>query len=216
MRNKIIIGILASFLGVAIGFVITGRIEIANLQADIANLETTVANLKGTNLELEAEIQVHKIELARSNEIITDQRTEIALKITQINSLESKITTLENKNSALLHDKIELRRQLEGATFNLGEDMLVLPTKSSGFDCDDSALYMYLYFRGMGYEVRIVAGNLDLVGESFEECDHVWVWVEDVFGGEISYDWGHVYDDKQHNVGYIITYEELLREAIKD
>ena len=101
------------------------------------------------------------------------------------------------------------------ATFSLGDDMLTRPA-SQGFDCDDSALYMYLYFTALGYDVRIVKGNLDKTGESYWETNHVWVWVGENGKGEIAYDWGRPYYDEQHSWGYVISYKELLSFAKQD
>jgi len=94
--------------------------------------------------------------------------------------------------------------------------MLTLPKQLPKFDCDDSALYMYLYFTNLGYDVRIIAGNLDLEKETFSQCDHVWVWVDSEIKGELPYDWGYFYNDEQHSYGYVINYRELLRRAIND
>lgn len=106
--------------------------------------------------------------------------------------------------------------EIEELTFELGEDMLLLPRSSPEFDCDDSALYMYEYFTSLGYETRIVMGNLDMMDESFYQSNHVWVWVSTPAGGEISYDWGRVFTDEQHDWGYEITYKELLLAAARD
>lgn len=150
--------------------------------------------------------------------------------LTTIEQLKSENVKLMNKNTELMNENEELtdeltrtrfkldatKYDLEKATFDIGEDMLTLPKKSPKFDCDDSALYMYLYFTNLGYDVRIIAGNLDLEKETFSQCDHVWVWVDSGTKGELTYDWGYFYNDEQHSYGYVINYKELLRRVIND
>jgi len=149
---------------------------------------------------------------------------------------------LMNKNTELMNENIELteklsetrselettknklwlaKSNLEKATFELGEDMLTLPMVSPQFDCDDSALYMYLYFKGLGYDVDILSGNLDLDNETYWQTNHIWVWVDGGIKGTLAYDWGYYrgyYDgyDKQHFYGYALSYRELLEYALRD
>lgn len=80
--------------------------------------------------------------------------------------------------------------------------MLVKPTPVKWFDCDDSAVYMFYYFTFLGYDTKIIGGNLDLVDESFPaECNHCWVLVKSG-GYYYAYDWGYYYTDAQHYEGY--------------
>jgi hypothetical protein len=157
----------------------------------------------------------------QKNEIhsLSIQKTDLQ---NEVYSLEIELTDETNLANALRSQYeilqthySNLQKQLEAATFELGEDMLVEPTEARGVDCDDSALYMYYYFTNMGYEVKIIAGNLDLVGESFLQCNHVWVVV--ISGGDdYAYDWGHYYTDAQHYEGYVITETELVSAVLED
>lgn len=159
---------------------------------------------------------------SREISTLTDTVNELSLQSQQIASLESIIQEKELVISNLYYENemqktaiAQLETDLDGATFTLGRDMLVLPPDSQGFDCDDSALYMYLYFKGLGYKVRIVQGNLDLTDETESQGNHVWVWVES--GGDIyPYDWGRYCPDSQHMEGYPVSYRELLWSAYLD
>jgi len=150
-----------------------------------------------------------------------------------IEKYKSIYINLMNKNAELMNENVELteelsetrlklkktsndlataKSKLEEATFGLGEDMLTLPKQSLKYDCDDSALYMYLYFTNLGYDdVQILTGNLDLDKETFWQCNHVWVQVHG-----FPYDWGYYSFDNQHYYGYEISYRELLKEALRD
>lgn len=104
----------------------------------------------------------------------------------------------------------------EALTFRLGKDMLVKPVASASFDCDDSALYMYQYFTSLGYEVRIVRGNLDMENETWFQCNHVWVWVKSG-GSYYPYDWGcYCTDEQYHEAAYPISYKDLLTSCLAD
>lgn len=161
----------------------------------VSNLETDVRWLNNTKESQGAWIAVQEGRIA-------EQEGRIAEQVVMIRSLRD---SSEQKDA-----------EIEELTFELGEDMLLLPRSSPEFDCDDSALYMYEYFTSLGYETRIVMGNLDMTDESFYQSNHVWVWVSTPDGGEISYDWGRVSTDEQHRQGYVITYKELLLAAAKD
>lgn len=90
-----------------------------------------------------------------------------------------------------------------------------VPGPSPTFDCDDSTLYMYNHFTELGCEVQVIAGNLDMTGESFEETDHVWLLVR-VGDGWQAYDWGYPCFDDQHYEGYAVSYEQLLEVSRRD
>jgi len=143
----------------------------------------------------------------QENEIYSLQE-ELANETKRANELQYQYSYLQNQYS-------DLQGQLEAATFKVGKDMLVKPTDVGGFDCDDSALYMYYYFRNMGYEVKIIRGNLDLVGESFLQCNHLWVWVRSG-GSDYPYDWGHYYTDAQHSWGYEVSFAFLVSAVLSD
>jgi len=189
-------------LGAAAWGIISTRHEVNSLENNISELENTIAQQTGIIVEQETTINSQKARIALQETTIAEQTSTIVGQLNMIRDL---------KDSNALKDS-----EIEALTFNLGEDMLVLPRASSGFDCDDSALYMYEYFTSLDYEVCIVEGNLDMTGETFNQCDHVWVWVTDQAGGEIAYDWGRVFTDEQHNWGYVISYKDLLLEAARD
>jgi hypothetical protein len=159
----------------------------------------------------------------QKNEIhsLSIQKTDLQ---NEVYSLEIELTDETNLANALRSQYeilqthySNLQKQLEAATFRLGKDMLVMPRASPEFDCDDSAIYMYEYFTSLGYKVRIVTGNLDMTGETFAQCNHVWVWVTTPTGGEIAYDWGKAFTDEQHlAASYVISYKDLLLAAWED
>ncbi len=161
----------------------------------VSNLETDVRWLNNTIESQGAWIAVQEGRIA-------EQEGRIAEQVVMIRSLRD---SNEQKDA-----------EIEELTFELGEDMLLLPRSSPEFDCDDSALYMYEYFTSLGYETRIVVGNLDMTDESYNQSNHVWVWVSTPAGEEITYDWGRVFTDEQHGWGYVITYKELLLAAARD
>lgn len=181
-------------LSKAVIVLITAITAIVILVAGIGLL-TTMEQLKSENIRLVNE----NVKLMNKNTELMSKNEELA----------DELTRTRFKLDTTKYD-------LEKATFELGEDMLTLPKESPKFDCDDSALYMYLYFTNSGYDVRIVAGNLSLENETFSQCDHVWVWVDDGIKGELPYDWGYFDNDEQHSYGYVINYKELLRRAIND
>jgi len=80
---------------------------------------------------------------------------------------------------------------------------------SAAFDCDDSALETYRYFKDLGIEATPIVGNLDMDGEDYMESNHVWLLVR---SGDlkIAYDWGTPRFDRQHYEGYTISLEYLL------
>jgi predicted nuclease with TOPRIM domain len=222
MRKTVPIIVLATLLGIATGFGVRAQINVTRLESLVSEQEEKIA--EQTSL-----VQEQKATIADQIATIAEKENEIERQALSIEDLETRIGELELTNEDLtttiaeredeiknLHQQIEdLETEVEAATFHLEDDMPVMPSHSAEFDCDDSALYMYLYFSGLGYEVTIVAGNLDLTDETWEECNHVWVWVT-LHGHDYPYDWGSYCPDKQHREGYIVTYDGLLAEAIKD
>jgi len=189
-RATIISIILGVCLLVTVGW---GVFNYISLTQTIRQQEDEIHSLSIQKTDLQNEVYSLEIEL-------TDE-TNLA------NALRSQYEILQTHYS-------NLQKQLEAATFKVGKDMLVKPTDVGGFDCDDSALYMYYYFRNMGYEVKIITGNLDLVGESFLQCNHVWVWVKSG-GYDYAYDWGHYCDyytdaQHQHYEGYELSFAFLV------
>jgi hypothetical protein len=90
-----------------------------------------------------------------------------------------------------------------------------LPEPSPTFDCDDIAYYTYQYFESLGIESTPVVGNLDMVGEEYGQCNHVWLLVK---SGDkaIAYDWGIPRFDRQHYEGYTIDVDKLFHAVKKD
>ena len=90
-----------------------------------------------------------------------------------------------------------------------------LPEPSAEFDCDDGTLSMYRHFQSLGLDSTPIIGNLDLNGEEYMECNHVWLLVK---SGDtsIAYDWGEPKFDSQHYEGYTITLDDLLYAVDED
>jgi hypothetical protein len=86
---------------------------------------------------------------------------------------------------------------------------------SADFDCDDSALETFRYFQDLGIESTPIVGNLDMDGEAYMECNHVWLLVRSG-DREIAYDWGIPRFDRQHYEGYTISLDYLLYAVAED
>jgi hypothetical protein len=86
---------------------------------------------------------------------------------------------------------------------------------STDFDCDDSALETYRYFHDLGIDAKPIVGNLDMDGEDYMECNHVWLLVRSG-DREIAYDWGTPRFDQQHYEGYTISLDYLLYAVAED
>jgi hypothetical protein len=83
-----------------------------------------------------------------------------------------------------------------------------VPEPAAAFDCDDSTLYMYRHFTGLGYESIPVIGNLDITGETITEVNHAWLMVK-INDHYLAYDWGEPQYDKQHYEYYPIDHYDL-------
>jgi len=222
MRKVATAVVLGTLLATATAFAVRGQINVIRLESLVSEQEEKIA-------EQASIIENQEATIAENLQVIANQQDKIEEETLLIDDLETRIgdlevtigdltTTIAEREDEIrnLNQQIEdLETELAAATFHLEDDMPVMPMPSSEFDCDDDALYMYLYFSNLGYEVAIVAGNLDLTDETWEECNHAWVWVSS-HGHDYPYDWGRYCPDKQHREGYIITYDELLAEAIKD
>jgi hypothetical protein len=86
---------------------------------------------------------------------------------------------------------------------------------SADFDCDDSALETYRYFQDLGIDATPIVGNLDMDGEDYMACNHVWLLVRSG-DREIAYDWGTPRFDRQHYEGYTISLDYLLYAVAED
>jgi len=90
-----------------------------------------------------------------------------------------------------------------------------LPEPSPAFDCDDGTLRMYRHFEGLGIDSIPIVGNLDMDGEEYMECNHVWLLVESG-DNDIAYDWGIPRFDRQHYEGYTISLDYLKYAVAED
>ena len=83
-------------------------------------------------------------------------------------------------------------------------------------DCDDIALATLIALEKAGYECFGVMGDLEMDGESPEECNHAWV-VAEIDGGDYYYENGEGHKlDKQHAEGYRLTKQELASAVMQD
>jgi hypothetical protein len=86
---------------------------------------------------------------------------------------------------------------------------------SPTYDCDDDTLQMYREFERLGIESTPIVGNLNMRGEAYMECDHVWLLVKSG-DKQIAYDWGTPRFDRQHYEGYTISLDYLLYAVNQD
>ena len=183
---------------------------------DKKGLSKTVISLIAAIVILVAGIgllTINYIELMNKNTQLMNENIELT---EELSETRRKLKKTSN-NLVTAKFNLELTKsKLEEATFELGEDMLTFPKRSRKFDCDDSSLYMYLYFTNLGYDVQIIAGNLDLEDETYRQTNHIWVIVDGGIEGDLAYDWGHFCFDEQHYYGYILSYRDLLKDALRD
>ena len=90
-----------------------------------------------------------------------------------------------------------------------------LPEPSPTFDCDDGTLDMYRHFQNLGIDSTPIVGNLDMQGEEYMDCNHVWLLVKSG-DRQIAYDWGIPMFDSQHYEGYTISLDYLLYAVAQD
>ena len=90
-----------------------------------------------------------------------------------------------------------------------------LPEPSPTFDCDDGTLDMYHHFQNLGIQSTPIVGNLDMQGEEYMDCNHVWLLVSSG-DRQIAYDWGIPKFDSQHYEGYTISLDYLLYAVAQD
>jgi hypothetical protein len=86
---------------------------------------------------------------------------------------------------------------------------------SATYDCDDETLDMYRHFEELGIKSVPVVGNLEMTGENYTQCNHVWLLVT-LGNRQIAYDWGTPRFDKQHYEGYKIDLDYLLYVVQQD
>jgi hypothetical protein len=86
---------------------------------------------------------------------------------------------------------------------------------SATYDCDDDTLAMYRHFENLGIECTPLVGNLDVTGEDYAQCNHVWLLVGSG-QNKIAYDWGTPRLDRQHYEGYKISLDYLLYVVQQD
>jgi len=90
-----------------------------------------------------------------------------------------------------------------------------LPEPSPEFDCDDGTLSMYRHFENLGIDSTPIVGNLDMDGEEYMDCNHVWLLVKSG-DKDIAYDWGVPRFDRQHYEGYTISLDYLKYAVAED
>jgi hypothetical protein len=86
---------------------------------------------------------------------------------------------------------------------------------TADYDCDDDTLDMYRHFKENGIEAIPIVGNLDITGEEYEQCNHVWLLVGSG-PNKIAYDWGTPRFDRQHYEGFKISLDYLLYVVQQD
>jgi len=92
--------------------------------------------------------------------------------------------------------------------WEIGDMIEPEPIRTGSLDCEDAALFTYLYLTYKGYDVEGMFGSLSK-GSSY---DHVWVLAE----GEYAYDAGYCIFDDRYKDGVKLTYKHLLQEALRD
>jgi hypothetical protein len=90
-----------------------------------------------------------------------------------------------------------------------------MPAYSASFDCDDAAMMTCERLEGAGIRATAILGDLKTSGETYSECDHVWV-LADIAGKQIAIDRGAIYLDRQHYEGYLITGRQLHEFVVQD
>ena len=90
-----------------------------------------------------------------------------------------------------------------------------VPKPSPEFDCDDGTLSMYRHFESLGIESTPIVGNLEVEGEEYMQCNHVWLLVKSG-DRDIAYDWGVPRFDRQHYEGYTISLDYLKYAVAED
>jgi hypothetical protein len=86
---------------------------------------------------------------------------------------------------------------------------------AAAYDCDDDTLAMYRHFENLGIASTPVVGNLELTGEEYLQCNHVWLLVGSG-PNKIAYDWGTPRFDRQHYEGFKIDLDYLLYVVQQD
>jgi hypothetical protein len=74
---------------------------------------------------------------------------------------------------------------------------------------------MYRHFQNLGIDSTPIVGNLDMQGEEYMDCNHVWLLVSSG-DRQIAYDWGIPKFDSQHYEGYTISLDYLLYAVAQD
>jgi hypothetical protein len=90
-----------------------------------------------------------------------------------------------------------------------------MPEYSSTFRCPEDTLLMVDRLNSIGIKATPVIGNLDLKGEEYSQCDHLWV-LADISGLQIPLDWGYICPDRQHYEGFTVTRLQLTEFVARD
>lgn len=99
--------------------------------------------------------------------------------------------------------------------WQIGDTIVPSPLYGQRLDCDDAALFDYIWLKSMGFEVQIAYGNLNTTGENYNTSNHYWVVATDN-GTSYPYDMGYCIQDDQHYEFIKTSYQDLLRAALKD
>jgi len=144
----------------------------------------------------------------------------------QVRNLQSqndqlyRLLSLHGADVDALQARIDLQDQDLDALFAWSDQVAALlspPVGEAGasYDCDDATLDAFRFYTERGYPVCVLAGNLELEGESRYRVDHVWLLVR-FEGGWLPVDWGAPAHDAQHFEGYRLTERQLLLEVAAD
>lgn len=96
--------------------------------------------------------------------------------------------------------------------WQLGDDIVPYPGIKKWADCDDAALYSYLYltFLNRGYDIKIYKGTC--WGQTYQ---HVWLLVTENNTSYV-YDWGISCTEGEAYKGRRITYKQLVNYVYND
>lgn len=98
-------------------------------------------------------------------------------------------------------------------------DLVPQPDWIKGLDCDDCAIYTYLYFRYLGYTDNLTIMRSKLPSwidlKTGKRCYHVWVEIGNN-NETIVYDFGYAFEKTPGYDGRPISYGQLLDIAGKD
>ena len=135
---------------------------------EIIGLRNQVTSLQGDNAWLKAEVA----RLEKEHSISPDHALDLA---EVFSNPKFQSTTWAGRD-------YELRSTLEG----IGESYDSIHTYIEGeFDCNDMAIELWNILLAENIKSVIVIGDRDKADETFEECNHAWLYVFDATGSVI-------------------------------